>query len=98
MREPVVARGTGALPCPPPASSPKPAADAGRWSALCKLVARDAATAVTTDAVQVLGGHGYLDDHPGERMMRGAKIALLYEGTQQIQRLVIARARLVRAR
>ena len=54
--------------------------------------------ATTTDAVQVLGGHGYLDDHPGERMMRGAKIALLYEGTQQIQRLVIARARLVCAR
>jgi len=66
--------------------------DAGRWSALCKLVAGDAAMAVTTDAVQVLGGYGYLDDFPVERMMRDAKITQLYEGTQQIQRLVIARA------
>src|SRR5674476_687349 len=68
------------------------APDAGRWSALCKLVAGDAAMAVTTDAVQVLGGYGYLDDFPVERMMRDAKITQLYEGTQQIQRLVIARA------
>ncbi len=68
------------------------APDAARWSALCKLVAGDAAMAVTTDAVQVLGGYGYLDDYPVERMMRDAKITQLYEGTQQIQRLVIARA------
>jgi alkylation response protein AidB-like acyl-CoA dehydrogenase len=68
------------------------AADASRWSALCKLVAGDAAMAVTTDAVQVFGGYGYIDEFPVERMMRDAKITQLYEGTQQIQRLVIARA------
>jgi alkylation response protein AidB-like acyl-CoA dehydrogenase len=63
-----------------------------RWSALCKLVAGDTAMRVTTDAVQVLGGYGYIDEFPVERMMRDAKITQLYEGTQQIQRLVIARA------
>ena len=68
------------------------AADASRWSALCKLVAGDNAMRVTTDAVQVLGGYGYIDEFPVERMMRDAKITQLYEGTQQIQRLVIARA------
>ena len=62
-----------------------------RWSAMCKLVAGDTAMAVTTDAVQVLGGYGYVSDYPVERMMRDAKITQLYEGTQQIQRLVIAR-------
>ena len=70
--------------------------DASRWSALCKLVAGDAAMRVTTDAVQVLGGYGYIDEFPVERMMRDAKITQLYEGTQQIQRLVIARALLGR--
>ncbi len=74
------------------------APDAARWSALCKLVAGDAAMAVTTDAVQVLGGYGYVDDYPVERMMRDAKITQLYEGTQQIQRLVIARALLAHGR
>jgi len=68
------------------------APDASRWSALCKLVAGDAAMRVTTDAVQVLGGYGYIDEFPVERMMRDAKITQLYEGTQQIQRLVVARA------
>ena len=68
------------------------AADTGRWSAMCKLVAGDTAMRVTTDAVQVLGGYGYIDEFPVERMMRDAKITQLYEGTQQIQRLVIARA------
>ena len=68
------------------------APDAGRWSAMCKLVAGDAAMRVTTDAVQVLGGYGYIDEYPVERMMRDAKITQLYEGTQQIQRLVVARA------
>jgi alkylation response protein AidB-like acyl-CoA dehydrogenase len=68
------------------------APDAGRWAALCKLVAGDAAMRVTTDAVQVLGGYGYIDEFPVERMMRDAKITQLYEGTQQIQRLVVARA------
>ena len=66
--------------------------DAARWSAMCKLVAGDTAMRVTTDAVQVLGGYGYIDEFPVERMMRDAKITQLYEGTQQIQRLVIARA------
>jgi alkylation response protein AidB-like acyl-CoA dehydrogenase len=72
------------------------AADASRWSAMCKLVAGDTAMRVTTDAVQVLGGYGYIDEFPVERMMRDAKITQLYEGTQQIQRLVIARALLRR--
>lgn len=68
------------------------APDASRWSAMCKLVAGDNAMRVTTDAVQVLGGYGYIDEFPVERMMRDAKLTQLYEGTQQIQRLVIARA------
>ena len=72
--------------------------DASRWSAMCKLVAGDAAMRVTTDAVQVLGGYGYIDEYPVERMMRDAKITQLYEGTQQIQRLVIARALLGKGR
>jgi alkylation response protein AidB-like acyl-CoA dehydrogenase len=66
--------------------------DAARWAAMCKLVAGDTAMRVTTDAVQVLGGYGYIDEFPVERMMRDAKITQLYEGTQQIQRSVIARA------
>jgi alkylation response protein AidB-like acyl-CoA dehydrogenase len=66
--------------------------DAARWAALAKLVAGDAAMRVTTDAVQVLGGYGYVDEYPVERMMRDAKITQIYEGTQQIQRLVVARA------
>jgi alkylation response protein AidB-like acyl-CoA dehydrogenase len=68
------------------------ARDAARWASLAKLVAGDNAMAVTTDAIQVLGGYGYTDDYPVERMMRDAKITQLYEGTQQIQRLVIARS------
>jgi alkylation response protein AidB-like acyl-CoA dehydrogenase len=71
-------------------------AQASRWSAMCKLVAGDNAMRVTTDAVQVLGGYGYIDEFPVERMMRDAKITQLYEGTQQIQRLVIARSLLGR--
>ena len=70
--------------------------DVARWSAMCKLVAGDTAMRVTTDAVQVLGGYGYVDDFPVERMMRDAKITQIYEGTQQVQRLVIARALLGR--
>jgi alkylation response protein AidB-like acyl-CoA dehydrogenase len=73
------------------------APDASRWSAMCKLVAGDTAMRVTTDAVQVLGGYGYIDEFPVERMMRDAKITQLYEGTQQIQRLVIARTLLGKA-
>ena len=51
---------------------------------------------VTTDAVQVFGGYGYIDEYPVERMMRDAKITQLYEGTQQIQRLIVARSLLAR--
>ncbi|HSO28929.1 MAG TPA: acyl-CoA dehydrogenase family protein [Candidatus Sulfomarinibacteraceae bacterium] len=72
--------------------------DAARWSAMCKLVAADTAMRVTTDAVQIFGGYGYIEEFPVERMMRDAKITQLYEGTQQIQRLVIARALLGRDR
>ena len=60
-------------------------------SAMAKLVATDSAMAVTTDAVQVLGGYGYTRDYPVERMMRDAKITQIYEGTNQVQRIVMAR-------
>ena len=72
------------------------APEAARWAAISKLVAGDAAMRVTTDAVQVLGGYGYTDEYPLERMMRDAKVTQLYEGTQQIQRLVVARSLLGR--
>jgi alkylation response protein AidB-like acyl-CoA dehydrogenase len=62
-----------------------------RMSAQAKLVCSDTAMAVTTDAVQVLGGYGYVSEYPVERMMRDAKITQIYEGTNQIQRIVIAR-------
>lgn len=58
---------------------------------MAKLIATDTAMAVTTDAVQVLGGAGYTLDHPVERFMREAKITQIFEGTNQIQRLVISR-------
>jgi alkylation response protein AidB-like acyl-CoA dehydrogenase len=64
---------------------------APRWAAMAKLFGGDTAMAVTTDAVQVFGGYGYTTEYPVERMMRDAKITQLYEGTQQIQRLIIAR-------
>jgi alkylation response protein AidB-like acyl-CoA dehydrogenase len=67
------------------------------WTSTAKLVAGDTAMRVTTDAVQVFGGYGYITEYPVERMMRDAKITQLYEGTQQIQRLVIARQLLARA-
>jgi alkylation response protein AidB-like acyl-CoA dehydrogenase len=70
--------------------------DAARWAAIAKLVGGDTAMRVTTDAVQVLGGYGYVDEYPVERMMRDAKITQLYEGTQQIQRLLVARSLLAR--
>lgn len=66
--------------------------DVTLWAAMAKLKCGDVAMAVTTDAVQVLGGFGYSVEYPVERMMRDAKITQIYEGTQQIQRLVIARA------
>jgi alkylation response protein AidB-like acyl-CoA dehydrogenase len=62
-----------------------------KFSAMCKLAASDAAMRVTTDAVQILGGYGYISEFPVERMMRDAKITQIYEGTNQIQRVVIAR-------
>jgi len=72
-------------------------ADLPYWTSAAKLIAGDTAMAVTTDAVQVLGGYGYISEYPVERMMRDAKITQLYEGTQQIQRVVIARQLLLRA-
>jgi alkylation response protein AidB-like acyl-CoA dehydrogenase len=62
-----------------------------KLSAMAKLYCTDVAMRVTTDAVQVLGGYGYISEYPVERMMRDAKITQIYEGTNQIQRLVIAR-------
>jgi butyryl-CoA dehydrogenase len=58
---------------------------------MAKLYCTDVAMEVTTDAVQILGGYGYMQEYPVERMMRDAKITQIYEGTNQIQRLVIAR-------
>jgi alkylation response protein AidB-like acyl-CoA dehydrogenase len=66
-------------------------ADMGKFSSMAKLVASDTAMWVTTEAVQVLGGYGYVNEYPVERMMRDAKITQIYEGTNEIQRLVIAR-------
>ncbi len=63
----------------------------GKESAMAKLMAGDTAMKVTTDAVQVFGGYGYTKDYPVERYMRDAKITQIYEGTQEIQRLVISR-------
>jgi alkylation response protein AidB-like acyl-CoA dehydrogenase len=62
-----------------------------RQASIAKLVATDAAMKVTTDAVQVLGGAGYTRDHPAERFMREAKVMQIFEGTNQIQRMVIGR-------
>jgi butyryl-CoA dehydrogenase len=59
-------------------------------SAMVKLFASDVAMKVTIDAVQILGGYGYMRDYPVEKMMRDAKITQIYEGTNQIQRNVIA--------
>jgi alkylation response protein AidB-like acyl-CoA dehydrogenase len=73
------------------------APDLPYWTSSAKLVAGDTAMRVTTDAVQVLGGYGYITEYPVERMMRDAKITQLYEGTQQIQRLIVARQLLARA-
>jgi alkylation response protein AidB-like acyl-CoA dehydrogenase len=67
-------------------------ADMGKYSAMAKLFASDTAMWVTTEAVQVLGGYGYVSEYPVERMMRDAKITQIYEGTNEIQRVVIARA------
>lgn len=65
---------------------------ANRYSAMAKMFATDVAMRVTTDAVQLLGGYGIMRDYPVERMMRDAKIFQIYEGTNQIQKIVIARS------
>jgi alkylation response protein AidB-like acyl-CoA dehydrogenase len=67
-------------------------------SAMAKLFCTDTAMEVTTEAVQVLGGYGYIQEYPVERMMRDAKITQIYEGTNEIQRLVIAREMLKESR
>jgi alkylation response protein AidB-like acyl-CoA dehydrogenase len=66
------------------------AKDISKVSAMCKVFASDVAMKVTTDAVQVFGGYGYMKEYPVEKMMRDAKITQIYEGTNQIQREVIA--------
>jgi acyl-CoA dehydrogenase len=63
----------------------------GMYSSMAKLFASDTAMEVTVEAVQVLGGYGYVNEYPVERMMRDAKITQIYEGTNEIQRVVIAR-------
>jgi alkylation response protein AidB-like acyl-CoA dehydrogenase len=63
----------------------------GKYSSMAKVFCSDTAMAVTIEAVQVLGGYGYVKEYPVERMMRDAKITQIYEGTNEIQRLVIAR-------
>jgi alkylation response protein AidB-like acyl-CoA dehydrogenase len=68
------------------------------FGAAAKCFASDAAMEITTDAVQVFGGYGYVKDYPVERMMRDAKITQIYEGTSQIQRLIISREMFVRNR
>jgi hypothetical protein len=62
-----------------------------KMSSMAKMVASDTAMRVTTEAVQILGGNGYLKEFPAERMMRDAKVLQIYEGANEIQRLVIAR-------
>jgi butyryl-CoA dehydrogenase len=64
--------------------------DVGHLSAMAKVFASDVAMKVTTDAVQLFGGYGYMTEYPVEKMMRDAKITQIYEGTNQIQRNVIA--------
>ena len=65
--------------------------DVSYWAAIAKCYASDAAMDVTTDCVQALGGYGYVREYPVERFMRDAKITQIYEGTNQIQRVVIGR-------
>ncbi|HEY5059269.1 MAG TPA: acyl-CoA dehydrogenase family protein [Gaiellaceae bacterium] len=73
-------------------------AELTKASAMAKLKCGDVAMAVATDAVQILGGYGYIKEYPVERFMRDAKITQIYEGTQEIQRLVIAREMLKESR
>jgi len=73
------------------AKSERGDADLTYFGAAAKCFASDAAMEITTDAVQLLGGYGYTRDYPVERMMRDAKITQIYEGTNQVQRIVMAR-------
>ena len=66
--------------------------DISKFSAMAKVFPTDVAMKVTTDAVQIFGGYGYMRDYPVEKMMRDAKILQIYEGTNQIQRNVIGQA------
>jgi alkylation response protein AidB-like acyl-CoA dehydrogenase len=75
-----------------------PEAELTKASAMAKLMCGDVAMAVTTEAVQILGGYGYVKEYPVERFMRDAKITQIYEGTQEVQRLVIAREMLRESR
>jgi alkylation response protein AidB-like acyl-CoA dehydrogenase len=68
------------------------ASDLGKYSAMAKLFCSDTAMDVTVEAVQVLGGYGYVTEYPVERMMRDAKLTQIYEGTNEIQRVVIGRS------
>jgi alkylation response protein AidB-like acyl-CoA dehydrogenase len=73
-------------------------AELTKASAMAKLKCGDVAMAVSTEAVQILGGYGYIKEYPAERFMRDAKITQIYEGTQEVQRLVIAREMLKESR
>jgi alkylation response protein AidB-like acyl-CoA dehydrogenase len=75
-----------------------PGEELTKASAMAKLYCTDVAMDVTTEAVQILGGYGYIKEYPVERMMRDAKITQIYEGTNEIQRLVIAREMLAEQR
>jgi alkylation response protein AidB-like acyl-CoA dehydrogenase len=75
-----------------------PAEELTKASAMAKLFCTDTAMWVTTEAVQILGGYGYIKEYPVERMMRDAKITQIYEGTNEIQRLVIIREMLKETR
>jgi butyryl-CoA dehydrogenase len=68
------------------------APDVAKISAMSKCFASDVAMKVTTDAVQLFGGYGYMKEYPVEKLMRDAKITQIYEGTNQIQRVVIGAA------
>jgi alkylation response protein AidB-like acyl-CoA dehydrogenase len=75
-----------------------PESELTKASAMAKLMCGDVAMQVTTEAVQILGGYGYVKEYPVERFMRDAKITQIYEGTQEVQRLVIAREMLRESR
>jgi butyryl-CoA dehydrogenase len=68
------------------------APNVSKLAAMCKLFATDVAMEVTTNAVQIFGGYGYMRDYPIEKYMRDAKITQIYEGTNQVQRMVVARS------